>query len=53
VTLFYLKVKALKAGETVLSFDYQEGRTNLSNVVEKGTSKNILGSVENARIVIE
>lgn len=51
ITLFTLKLKARKAGTAPLIFDYQKGKTNLSTVVEKGTSQNILGSVKNTEIV--
>lgn len=53
ITLFSLKVRSLQRGATGLDFDFQKGKTNLSNVVEKGTSRNILGSVKNTKIIIE
>ncbi len=51
ITLFTLALKAKKAGTIPLKFDYIKGKTNLSTVVEKGTSQNILGSVQNTEIV--
>jgi hypothetical protein len=52
-TLFAtIPFKAVKAGTTTVAFDFVKGTTNKSTIVEKGTSKNILGSVENATAVI-
>lgn len=51
ITLFTLKLKAKKAGTTPLTFDYIKGKTNLSTVVDKATSQNILGSIKNTEIV--
>lgn len=45
--------KALKAGVSQITFDYQKGRTNLTTLVESKTSKNILGSVNQAKIIIQ
>jgi hypothetical protein len=45
--------QTLKAGTTAVNFDFVQGTTNKSTIVEKGTSKNILGSVENATLIIK
>ena len=42
-----------QAGTTEIKLDYQPGTTNLSTLVEKGTSKNILVSVKNAVVEIK
>lgn len=51
-TLFTVTFKAKKEGTTTLSFDFAKGRTNLTTLVEKGTSKNILGNVYGATLTI-
>lgn len=48
-----LKLKAKKAGNTKLTFDFQKGGTNRSTLVEKGTSRNVLGAVSEAYIDIK
>ena len=47
---FYLVPKV--TGETEISLDYQPGATNLSTLVEFGTSKNILGKVTGTSLLI-
>lgn len=53
VTVFTVLFKAKKAGSTKISFDFALGRTNLTTLVEKGTSRNILGTVKDALVTIE
>ncbi|MCL5797589.1 MAG: cohesin domain-containing protein [Patescibacteria group bacterium] len=52
VTFFTLSLTAQKSGLTNLTFDFQKGRTNLSTLVEKGTSRNVLGTTGKAVIAI-
>lgn len=52
VPLATVNFTALKAGKTQVKFDFISGSDNRSTLVEKGTSKNILGSVGMANIVI-
>lgn len=51
-TLFTVTFKGKKSGTTTVSFDFVKGRTNLTTLVEKGTSKNILGEVYSATLTI-
>lgn len=44
--------KVLKEGETSVSIDFRKDATDDSNVVLSGSSKDILGSVSDARVVI-
>lgn len=53
VSVFTVKLKGKKAGSTKIGFDFQLGKTNMTNIVEKGTSKNILGQVKEAIVLIE
>lgn len=53
ITLFQVAFKAKKAGKTEVRVEFQKGTTNLSTLVEKDTSKNILGRVGNATIIIQ
>lgn len=53
VNVFTVKFKGKKAGSTKISFDFELGKTNMTNIVEKGTSKNILGQVREAIVLIE
>ena len=53
VSVFTVKFKGKKAGSTKISFDFELGKTNMTNIVEKGTSKNILGQVREAIVLIE
>lgn len=48
-----VKFKALKPGRTEITIDYQQGSTNRSTLVERGTSKNILSGVSNAVVEIK
>ena len=52
VPLATLNFKALKSGKTQVKFDFVSGIDNRSTLVEKGTSRNLLGSVGVANIVI-
>lgn len=53
-TVFFVaRFTGRQTGRTAVSFEYQEGRTNLTTLVEKGTSKNILSQVFPATITIE
>lgn len=53
-TLFFtLSVTAKKAGTTGLTIKFQKGKTNLSTLVEEGTSKNLLGYTVPVEIVIQ
>lgn len=49
---FSISFTAGKAGETSLTLIFQKERTNLSTIVEAGTSRNILGTVYPAKIII-
>lgn len=51
--LFNASFRAKKGGSTTLSFDFAKGTTNKTTLVEKGSSKNILGSVNEAVVTIE
>lgn len=51
--LFIATFQVKKTGATRLWFDFVPGKTNLTTLVEKGTSKNILGIVKDAAITIE
>lgn len=51
--LFSVNFKAVNQGVASVTFDFQPGKTNLSTLVEKGTSKNILGQVINGEIGIK
>lgn len=42
-----------KAGVTAISFDFEERRTDLTTLVEEGTSRNILAQANPVQIVIE
>lgn len=53
VNVFTVKFKGKKGGSTKISFDFELGKTNMTNIVEKGTSKNILGQVREAIVLIE
>lgn len=52
VTAFSFPVTALQAGVAVFQIEYQPGRSDLSTLVEKGTSKNILTRADSATITI-
>lgn len=52
-SLFTINFQAKKKGTTNVTIDFERGRTNLSTLVERGTSKNILGVVGNAVITIK
>ncbi len=52
-SLFSVTFQAKKTGTADVTVDFEKGRTNLSTLVERGTSKNILGAVGNVKIVIE
>jgi hypothetical protein len=45
-------VKARKAGNTQIMLEFVKGKTTKSNLVEHKTSKNILGMVEHATVII-
>lgn len=51
--VFTAAFKAKKAGTTNLSFDFEKRRTNLTTLVEEGTSRNILAEANPVQIVIE
>jgi len=51
--LFTVYFVPKKAGQTEISLEFQPGATNLSTLVEYGTSKNILGSVTPASLIIK
>lgn len=48
-----LKLKAKKKGLSQLSFDFKIGTTNRTTLVEKGTSRNLLGKVMGAEIEVK
>lgn len=52
IDFFSMKLRAKKAGTTQIAINFQKDKTNLSNVVEAGTSRNILGTVYPAEIEI-
>ncbi|MBI5452711.1 hypothetical protein HY945_04560, partial [Candidatus Gottesmanbacteria bacterium] len=52
-SFFSVSFQAKKKGSGNVVVDFQAGKTNLSTLVERGTSKNILGVVGNEKIVIE
>lgn len=52
VPLATINFKAIKTGKTQVKFDFITGSDNRSTLVEKGTSRNLLGSVGLANIVI-
>jgi hypothetical protein len=45
--------RAKKAGNTLISFDFVKGKTNLSTLIETGTSRNILDIVQGSAVTIE
>lgn len=47
-----LTIKALKVGETNLTFEFSPGKTNDSNLAEKDSTKDILSKTSNLKIVI-
>lgn len=47
-----LTIKALKAKETSLTFEFSPEKSNESNLAEKETSKDILSEVSNLKIII-
>lgn len=51
--LFTIAFTGKQAGNTAVSFEFAKGKTNLTTLVEKGTSKNILNQVFPATITIE
>lgn len=51
--LFTLNMQAKKAGSYKVTIEFIKDETTLSNLVEHITSKNILGEVENAQVVIQ
>ena len=53
ITLFSVNIKGKKKGKSILQFDFQRGVTRYSTLVEKGTSKNILGSVGISTVTVE
>ena len=53
VTFFVVEFKAKKSGTARISFDFQPGKTNLTTLVEKGTSRNILGKINEAALTIK
>ncbi len=48
-----ISFKALQSGVASLNLDFEKGKTNLSTLVEKGSSKNVLGKVIPVEITIE
>jgi len=50
---FTIAFTGKQAGNTAVSFEFAKGKTNLTTLVEKGTSRNILGKVYPAAIRIE
>ena len=50
--IFSVEFEALTAGAGKVVFDWEPDETNRSNIVEKGTVENILGSVVGADLVI-
>lgn len=53
LNFFKVNFTAVKTGATQVNFDYLPGATNTTTLVERETSKNILGSVNNLKLTIE
>lgn len=52
ISLFKVKFRTKKQGETMLDFQFEKGKTDLTTLVEYGTSRNILESAQGAQIKI-
>lgn len=52
ISLFKVKFRTIKEGETLLDFDFEKERTDLTTLVEQGTSRNILERVEGVEVEI-
>jgi len=48
-----INFKALKKGETEIALSWIKGATNTTNLVENGTSQNILEAVGNLKVTVE
>lgn len=48
-----ISLTAKKSGMGKIDFDFQKGKTNLTTLVEQGTSRNILGEAKGGTIIIE
>ena len=53
VVFFSVIFKTIKPGASVIKFDFKKGKTNTTTLVEKGTSRNILGLVSDANLIIK
>lgn len=53
VNVFVATFTAKKAGTTSLSFDFEKRKTNLTTLVEEGTSRNILSEANPVPVVVE
>lgn len=51
-TVADIAFRANKVGTTTITVDFQKNASNRSTIVEKGTSKNVLGSVKGATVQI-
>ncbi len=49
---FTIEAKALASGTAKFDFEFEKGRTNLSTVVERKTSRNLLGTVKGTAVSI-
>lgn len=48
-----INFQAMQKGSAHIWFDFRKGSTNTSTVVQKGTSKNVLGSVDDIYVPID
>jgi len=53
LNFFKVNFTAVKAGATQVNFDFLPGATNTTTLVDRETSKNILGSANNLMLTIE
>ncbi|MBI2616558.1 hypothetical protein HYW55_00290 [Candidatus Gottesmanbacteria bacterium] len=53
VTLASIQFRSIKAGNTEISFDFVVNSTSHTTLVEKGTAKNIVDAIENAKVSIQ
>ena len=49
----YITFRAISPGEAMINFEFEPGKTNLSVMVEKDTSKNVLGEVSGGAVDIK
>ncbi len=53
VLLFSIPFTAKNSGQTTLSFDFQQRKTNLTTLIEHQTSRNILGQTDTVSLTVE